>query len=500
MVCFRVVSAHLEAELTPALLLESSIRHGSTDRTQARGRQEMPTVDKAKMEELKSEVSGHIVLPEDREYDEVREIWNAMIDRRPSVIVQCQGADDVVPALAFARENGLEIAIRGAGHNIAGNGICDDGVMIDLSTMKNVRVDSANRRAYVQPGATLGDLDAAVQVHGLATPLGINSTTGIAGLTLGGGFGWLTRKYGMTVDNLVSVDMVTVDGNRVRASEEENADLFWAVRGGGGNFGVVTQFEFKLHPVGPEILAGLIVFPFDQANRVLTQYREFVESAPEELNVWVVLRKAPPLPFLSEKVHGKEVVILPVFYAGDIDKGKKLIEPLHSFGNVHGAHIGSQPYLDWQRAFDPLLTPGARNYWKSHNFTELSDGALDAIAEYAGKLPSPQCEIFIGLIAGAPNRVALDAMAYGHGDAKFVLNVHSRWDDPGEDDACISWAREFFEASAPYASSGAYVNFMTAEEGDRVQSAYGANYKRLVAIKQKYDPDNMLHMNQNIKP
>lgn len=273
----------------------------------------MPTVDKAKMEELKSKVSGHIVLPEDREYDEVREIWNAMIDRRPSVIVQCQGADDVVPALAFARENGLEIAIRGAGHNIAGNGICDDGVMIDLSTMKNVRVDSANRRAYVQPGATLGDLDAAVQVHGLATPLGINSTTGIAGLTLGGGFGWLTRKYGMTVDNLVSVDMVTVDGNRVRASEEENADLFWAVRGGGGNFGVVTQFEFKLHPVGPEILAGLIVFPFDQANRVLTQYREFVESAPEELNVWVVLRKAPPLPFLSEKVHGKEVVILPIF-------------------------------------------------------------------------------------------------------------------------------------------------------------------------------------------
>ncbi len=460
----------------------------------------MITLKSESTEQLKGDIKGEVVLPVDASYDEVREIWNGMIDRRPAVIVQCQGADDVVHALAFARKNDLDISIRGAGHNIAGNAICDDGLMIDLSTMKNVRVDADRRRAYVEPGATLGVFDAAVQAHGLATPVGINSTTGLAGLTVGGGFGWLTRKYGMTVDNLISVEMVTVDGARVRASEDENADIFWAIRGGGGNFGVVTQFEFKLYPVGPEILAGLIVFPFDQAKQVLTKYREFVESAPEELNVWVVLRQAPPLPFLPEDVHGKEVVVLPIFYGGDIEKGQKLIEPLRGFGDAHGEHIGAQPYVDWQQAFDPLLTPGARNYWKSHNFTKLSDAALDSIIEFAGKLPSSQCEIFIGLIAGAPNRVAPDAMAYGHRDAKFVLNVHARWDDARDDDTCITWAREFFKSSAPYASAGAYVNFMTEEEGDRVATAYGANFARLVEIKKKYDPENILHLNQNIKP
>jgi len=372
--------------------------------------------------------------------------------------------------------------------------------MIDLSTMKNVRVDTERRRAYVEPGATLGVFDAATQAHGLATPIGINSTTGVAGLTVGGGFGWLTRKHGMTVDNLISAEMVTVDGDRVRVSENENADLFWAIRGGGGNFGVVTQFEFKLYPVGPEILAGLIVFPFDQARQVLTKYREFVESAPEELNVWVVLRQAPPLPFLPEDVHGKEVIVLAIFYSGDIEEGQKSIEPLRGFGDAHGEHIGAQPYIDWQQAFDPLLTPGARNYWKSHNFTILSDGALESIIEFSGKLPSEQCEIFIGLIAGAPNRVAPDAMAYGHRDAKFVLNVHARWDDAGGDDRCITWARTFFKSSAPYASAGAYVNFMTEEEGDRVAAAYGANFARLLEIKRKYDPENILHLNQNIKP
>jgi FAD/FMN-containing dehydrogenase len=330
--------------------------------------------------------------------------------------------------------------------------------------------------------------------------VGINSTTGIAGLTLGGGFGWLTRKYGLTIDNLVSAEVITADGNKIRTSENENADLFWAIRGGGGNFGVVTEFEFDLHPVGPEILAGLIVFPFSQAKQVLTQYRKFAESAPEELNVWVVLRKAPPLPFLPENVHGKEVIVLAVFYAGDIAEGEKLIEPLHSFGDAYGEHIGTQPYVAWQQAFDPLLTRGARNYWKSHNFTELSDGVLDAIAEFASKLPSPQCEIFIAFIAGASNRVSADATAYYHRDAKFVLNVHGRWDDVAHDEICIKWAREFFQASAPYASAGAYVNFMTEEEGDRVAVAYGSNHERLVQIKKRYDPENLFHLNQNIKP
>jgi FAD/FMN-containing dehydrogenase len=451
-------------------------------------------------EKLKGSIKGSVLVPDDPGYEEARQIWNAMIDRRPAVIVQCAQADDVPSVIRFARENKLELSIRGGGHNIAGNALCDNGITIDFSRMKNVRVDAGKKRAYVEPGATLADLDAAVQAHGLATPVGINSTTGIAGLTLGGGFGWLTRKYGMTIDNLVSVDVITAKGKKVRASENENADLFWAIRGGGGNFGVVTQFEFQLFPVGPEIVAGLIVFPFNQAKQILNRYREFVNTAPEELNVWLLLRKAPPLPFLPESVHGKEVVVLPIFYAGAVAAAEKLIAPLRAFGRAHGEHIGAQPYVEWQKAFDPLLTPGARNYWKSHNFTELADGALDSIIEFAGKLPSPQCEIFIGLIAGAPNRIAPGAMAYGHRDAKFVLNVHGRWDEAKDDQKCIGWAREFFKASAPYASAGAYVNFMTAEEGDRVAAAYGSNYDRLVEIKKRYDPENVFHLNQNIKP
>ncbi|MBU1160920.1 MAG: FAD-binding oxidoreductase, partial [Proteobacteria bacterium] len=426
-----------------------------------------------KVETLKNKVKGQIVLPGDPNYNEVREIWNAMIDRRPAVIVQCAEADDVPHAISYARENGLEISIRGGGHNIAGSALCDNGVVIDFSNMTTVSVDAQKRRAYVEPGATLADFDKAVQAHGLATPVGINSTTGIAGLTLGGGFGWLTRKYGMTIDNLVSAEMVTADGRKIHVSEDENTDLFWAIRGGGGNFGVVTQFEFALYPVEPEILAGLLVFPMGQAKQVLEKYREFVKSAPEELNIWVILRKAPPLPFLPENVHGKEVVVLAIFYAGDIAEGEKLIDPLRSFGDAYGEHIGAQPYAQWQQAFDPLLTPGARNYWKSHNFKDLSDGALDSIIEFAGKLPSPQCEIFVGLIEGAANRVPSNAMAYGHRDAKFVLNVHGRWDEAAQDETCIAWARAFFKASAPYASAGAYVNFMTGDEGDRVAAAYG---------------------------
>lgn len=460
----------------------------------------MTDISDQTIDRLKGEVKGRIVLAGDKSYDEVREIWNAMIDRRPAVIIQCAEADDVPRAVMFARENGLEISIRGAGHNIAGNALSNDGVMIDLSSMTNVSVDSEKKRAYVEPGATLANFDEAVQAHGLATPVGINSTTGISGLTVGGGFGWLTRKYGMTVDNLVSADVITADGKKIRASDNGNADLFWAIRGGGGNFGVVTQFEFELHPVGPEILAGLLVFPFDQAKQVLRQYREFVESAAEELSVWVVLRQAPPLPFLPEDVHGREVVVFAIFYTGDVAEGKRLIEPLRSFGDAHGEHIGVQPYTEWQQAFDPLLTPGARNYWKTHNFTELSDRALDSMIEFAGKLPSPQCEIFIAHVAGVANRVPVEAMAYGHRDVKFVLNVHGRWDDAMHDERCIAWAREFFKASAPYASAGAYVNFMTEEEGDRVEAAYGPNYARLVRIKTEYDPENVFHMNQNIKP
>lgn len=450
-------------------------------------------------QELRKEIRGQVSLPGDPGYEKARTIWNAMIDRRPAGVVHCTTADDVAHAIHFARARQLELSIRGAGHNIAGNAVCEGGVMIDLSAMNTVRIDADKKRAYVGPGATLADFDEVAQKHGLATPVGINSTTGISGLTLGGGFGWLTRKYGMTVDNLVSADLITAAGDKLKLSKAENPDLFWAIRGGGGNFGVVTQYEFQLHPVGPEILAGLIVFPIAQAKQVLQKYREFVASAPEELNVWVVLRQAPPLPFLPADVHGKGVIVLPMFYAGDTREGERLIAPLRKFGDAYGEHIGAMPYVDWQKAFDPLLTPGARNYWKSHNFTELKDEAIDTVIQFATMLPSPQCEIFIGLIAGAANRVQGDATAWSGRDAKFVMNVHARWDEAKQDQACIDWARTFFAASKPYASGGAYVNFMTADETDRVAAAYGANYPRLASIKKRYDPDNVFRMNQNIK-
>lgn len=449
---------------------------------------------------LNEKLNGRVSFAGEARYETARTVWNAMIDRHPAAIVHCASAEDVAQAIEAARENKLETSIRGAGHNIAGTAVCQGGLMIDLSGMKKVRVDQGKQRAYVEPGATLADFDAATQQHGLATPVGINSTTGISGLTLGGGFGWLTRKYGMTVDNLVTAEVVTADGKRIVASESSNPDLFWAIRGGGGNFGVVTQYEFKLHPLGPQIFAGLIVFPMAEAKQVLTRYREFVKSAPEELNVWVVLRGAPPLPFLPAEVHGKGVIILPFFYAGDPAQGEKVVAPLRSFGKAHGEHMGPMPYVDWQKAFDPLLTPGARNYWKSHNFTQLSDAAFDAVLAYAGKLPSPHCEIFIALLAGAANRVPADATAYTARDAKFVMNVHARWEEPKQDKACIAWAREFFEASKPHASGGAYVNFMTEDEKDRITSAYGANFERLARVKKQYDPKNFFHVNQNIRP
>ena len=452
------------------------------------------------IDELKVSLKGNLLLPGDSDYDEVRQIWNAMVDRRPALIARCVSAADVVQAVKFGRKNSLLVAIRGGGHNIAGNAVCDGGLMIDLSLMKGVQVNPSKLRATVEPGCTLADFDAAAQVHGLATPLGINSTTGVAGLTLGGGFGWLSRKYGMTVDNLISAEVVTADGTQVHASENQNADLFWGLRGGGGNFGIVTSFEFQLHRVGPNVLSGLIVFPFDQAKAVLTQFARFTETMPDDFNVWMVTRNAPPLPFLPVDVHGKEIIVLAVCHLGEPSEGEKLIDTLRGFGTAHGEHFGVQPFAAWQQAFDPLLTRGARNYWKSHNFARLNDGVIDSIVKYAGSLPSPQCEIFIGTIGAQTGRVAPQAMAYSSRDANYVMNVHSRWESADEDERCIAWAREFFAASQPFASAGAYINFLTQDETDRIEFAYGAGYERLVALKKKYDPTNFFRMNQNIKP
>ncbi len=460
----------------------------------------MNSIENAKVEEFKKQFGGDGIFPDDPSYDEVRQIWNAMIDRKPGMIARCKTADDVAQSVNFARDNDLLISVRGGGHNIAGNAVCDDGLMIDLSLLNEVQVYPSAQKAIVGPGCTLGDIDAKTQNYGLAVPVGINSTTGIAGLTLGGGFGWLSRKFGMTIDSLVSVNVVTADGRQVLASETENEDLFWALRGGGGNFGIVTQFEFQLHPLGPDVLSGLIVFPFSQAKSVISQFAKFTETAPEELSVWMVSRKAPPLPFLPESVHGREVVVLAICYAGDPAEGEKLIAPLREIGDSWGEHVGVQPFAAWQQAFDPLLTPGARNYWKSHNFTELSDSVIDAAIEFAGKLPSPHCEIFIASLGGVASRPAPESMAYSSRDAAYVLNVHGRWESESEDKQCIAWARDFFNKTKPYASGGAYINFLTEDEADRTESAYGPTFARLQAIKKKYDPTNLFRMNQNIKP
>ncbi len=452
------------------------------------------------VEALTGRLEGEVLLPGNDAYERARKIWNATIDKRPAMIVRCSTTSDVVRAVNFARDSRYLLAVRGGGHNIGGNSLCDDGVVIDLSRMRAASVDPGARRATIEAGATLADFDAATQPYGLATPLGINSTTGVAGLTLGGGFGWLSRKYGMTIDNLESAEVVTAAGKVVRASWTEHPDLFWALRGGGGNFGVVTRFEFRLHPVGPDLLSGLVVYPLSEAKSVLQQYRDFAADAPDELSVWAILRLAPPLPFLAPEVHGKGIVALALLYAGDPKQGERLIAPLRNFGTSLGEHVGVQPYTAWQRAFDPLLTAGARNYWKSHNFSMLGDGLFDAILEYIERPPSPQCEIFIGALGGATMRPSPESSAYPHRDVQFVMNVHGRWENQADDARCIRWARDFFNASAPFASGGVYVNFLTADESNRVRAAYGSNYNRLARVKHKYDPENLFRINQNIEP
>jgi len=452
------------------------------------------------VEQFTAGLRGTALAPGSDGYDASRTIWNAMIDRKPGLIVECAGAADVARAVRFAREHDLLVSVRSGGHNIAGSAVCDGGLMISLARMKSIRVDPAARRAWVEPGNTLGDVDKETQAYALALPVGINSTTGIAGLTLGGGFGWLSRKHGLTIDSLISADVVTADGQLVRASAEENADLFWGIRGGGGNFGIVTAFEFALYPVGPEVLSGLIVHPISAAPDVLRQYRQFCAAAPDEVTVWVVMRKAPPLPFLPPEVHGTEVLVLAALYAGSMADGEKALAPLRAIGKPIADVISPHPFIGFQAAFDPLLTPGARNYWKSHDFLALDDGLLDSLLEYVGTLPDPQCEIFIAQMGGATNRVPTDATAYRHRDAEFVMNVHGRWNDAKHDDRCIEWCRSLFETASPYATGGVYVNFMTEEEDGRVQAAYGASYQRLVELKRKYDPTNLFRLNQNIRP
>ncbi|HEY0969720.1 MAG TPA: FAD-binding oxidoreductase [Gemmatimonadales bacterium] len=458
------------------------------------------TLGAAELERLAGTLRGDLVPRGAQHYEDVRRIWNAMIERRPELIVRCRSAADVLRAVRFAAEHDLLVSVRGGGHNIGGSSLVDGGMLVDLSPMRAVRVDPMRRLARAEPGVTLGEFDRDTQAFALATPLGINSTTGLAGLTLGGGYGWLSRLHGLTVDNLRAVDVVTADGALVHAREEENPDLFWGVRGGGGNFGVVTSFELELHQVGPEVLAGLIVHPFDDAAGLLRRYRDVVLAAPDALAAWVVMRKAPPLPFLPEAVHGREVVVIALCYTGSIADGERALEPLRAIGTPHGEHVGPMPYVAFQGAFDPLLAPGMRNYWKTHNFAALNDDLVEMLVGQVRRLPGPMCEIFIANLGGAVSRLPDSATAYTGRAAPFVMNVHARWDDAAQDDRFVGWARGVYEATAPWAAAGAYVNFMTADEQSRVRAAYGANYDRLTAVKARYDPTNFFRTNQNIAP
>jgi FAD/FMN-containing dehydrogenase len=448
---------------------------------------------------LKQKIRGKIILPSDDTYNAVRKIWNDMVDKKPAFIVQCLTTEDIVQSVRFAKEHQLIISVRGAGHNIAGRALKNDVLLIDLSLMREVLVSSDLKTVTISPGATLADVDRETQIHGLAIPMGINSTTGISGLTLGGGFGWLSRKYGMTIDSLISVELVTADGDLIKVDNQNHSDLFWALKGGSGNFGIVASFKFHLHKVGPEILAGPIIFKADDAKKVLKLYNAFCEKASDDITIWAVLRHAPPFPFLESTYHGKPVMILVFFYLGEMSQGKKHIEAIKKFATPLADATGPMPFVQFQQIFDPLLTPGFRNYWKTHNFKTIDDKLIDILYESLLMLPSAYTEIFLGQMGGATNRISKEATAYPHRDINFVMNVHTRWEKPSEDTLCIQWARDFYQKTSAFATGGAYINFLS--EGDEnLSAAFAENLQRLATIKTKYDPNNVFRANLNIAP
>ena len=451
---------------------------------------------------LRSMVGGQTLLPEDTGYDDARSIWNAMFDCRPAVIVQARGPADVMQAVRFARRHDLELAIRGGGHNVAGNAVCDDGLMLDLSSMAGVRVDPERQTAWVEPGALLQDIDRETQAHGLATPTGFISETGLAGLTLGGGFGYLSRRFGLTADNLLSADVVTADGEFVRASDSTNPELLWALRGGGGNFGVVTAFQFALHPVGPQVLAGPVVHDFTDAPSVLREVGRFIEQAPDEVSCLVILRHAPPLPFLPESMHGRMILLLAPIHCGDPAEGEAALAPLRAIGNPIADAVAPRPYRAFQSMFDASATVGARNYWKSHYLAGLDGDAVDTLCEHAADMTSSETSIGMLPLGGCIARQHEASTPYANRHAQWVLNIQSRWREANEDERHIAWARETFEAMTPFSTGGVYVNFLGREEGPaRLRAAYGpTTYQRLAVAKRAWDPDNVFRLNQNIEP
>lgn len=453
-----------------------------------------------KVVELKSIITGDVILPSEAGYDESRSIWNGMFDRKPAIIIRCKNTNDVVHAVKFGRENNLLIAIKGGGHNSAGTGVCDDGLVIDLSLMQDVDVDTNNNTVKVQGGCLLGVVDKETQKFGLAVSSGIVSHTGVGGLTLGGGFGWISRKFGLSIDNLISAEIVTAEGKIVTAGLSENPDLFWAIRGGGGNFGVATSFTFKAAKIGTEVLSGPIVKKFENIKEYIQFHREYVRTMPDEMTIWMVIRHAPPLEFLSEDVHGKLVVLVPFVWLGDPDEGQKLIQPIRDFGETLGDGSGMYPWCGWQAAFDGLVTHGARNYWKSHHLTGLPDECIDVLKKYAENMPNDECEIMIPHMEGMPSRIAPSDTAFPHRNTPFLLNIHTRWQKAEDDEIALEWARGIHESTESFAQ-GVYVNFLSNEGADRVKQAYTPEvWNRLVECKKKWDPDNIFRVNQNISP
>jgi FAD/FMN-containing dehydrogenase len=451
------------------------------------------------IEDFRTRMRGPVLIPGEPGYDEARAVWNAMIDRRPALIARCLGVADVVTGVNFARERGLTLSIKGGGHNIAGLAVCDGGVMLDMSLMRGVWVDPMKRTARAQSGCLLGDVDRETQVHGLAAVLGFVSATGIAGLTVGGGFGYLTRRFGWTSDNVLSMDVVTAEGRVVRASDEENSDLFWGLRGGGGNFGVVTSFEYKLHPVGPEIMAGAIAWPAEQAYDVLDMYRTLTEQAPPELACVLALRMAPPAPWLNKDIHGKPIVALFVCDTGAVKESEKRVAPIKAFGSPVGDVIQPRSYVSQQSFLDATQPKGRRYYWKSEYLPRLEPEAVAKLIEHAKRIVSPHSAIVLFPLEGALNRLANDHSAVGNRDTAFVLNITASWERAEDDPANIDWARAAWRDMRRFSTGGTYVNFLTEEEGDeRIRAAYGKNYNRLVDIKIKWDPGNLFRTNKNI--
>jgi FAD/FMN-containing dehydrogenase len=444
---------------------------------------------------------GPVLVPGNAGFEESRTVWNGMIDRSPAAVVRCLGNADVIACVQFARERNILLSIKGGGHNIAGLAVADGALMLDMSLMRGVWVDPRRKIAHAQAGCLLGDVDRETQLYRLAAVLGFVSLTGIAGLTLGGGFGYLTRRLGWTADNIVGMDIITADAQMVRASSDDNVDLFWGLRGGGGNFGVVTGIDYILYPVGPEIVGGMVAWPATEAPKVLELYRTFSEQAPPELTLVALMRPAPPAPWLPKEMHGKPIVALLACYSGDPGEGEKIVAPLKSFGHPLGDVLIRRPYVQMQSLLDATQPKGRRYYWKSEYLSQIEPALCEKIVEHAAKIRSPHSAVILFPIGGALNRLADETSPAGNRDARYVLNITGAWEQTGDDSANIEWVRAAWNEMKKFSTGGTYINFLTDDEGaERTAAALGRGLARLGEVKAKWDPQNMFRTNKNIKP